>query len=106
MPGYGATRRHASAILIGSRATWAQMPEKYRDKCLYVPENAIDPARFQRRRTKKASRPIRAVFIGRLVPYKGADMLVEAAADLVRSGAMTIDIVGDGPQGPALRERT
>lgn len=105
LPGYGATRRNASAILIGSRATWDQMPAKYHEKCFYIVENAIDPTRFHRRRTRSASRPIRAIFIGRLVPYKGADMLLEAGSHLLKTGAMTLDIVGDGPQLPQLRER-
>jgi len=105
LPGFRATRRNASAIIIGSRATWEQMPAKHHEKCFYIVENAIDPARFQRRRTRTATRPIRAIFIGRLVPYKGADMLLEAASDLIKTGAMTIDIVGDGPQLPQLRER-
>jgi glycosyltransferase involved in cell wall biosynthesis len=105
LPGYGATRRNATAIFIGSRATWEQTPDKYRHKCFYLAENAIDPARFQRRRTRTATRPIRAIFIGRAVPYKGADMLLDASAALIKSGAMTLEIVGDGPQLPQLREQ-
>jgi glycosyltransferase involved in cell wall biosynthesis len=103
LPGYLSTRRAAAAILIGSRDTWAQMPRSFRGKCFYVPENAIDPARFTLRRQRTAARPIRAIFVGRLVPYKGADMLLEAAAPLLRSGDMTLDIIGDGPQMPHLR---
>jgi glycosyltransferase involved in cell wall biosynthesis len=103
LPGYRATRRNAAAILVGSRDTWQQMPARYHDKCVYVPENAVDPTRFTRRRTRQAARPLRAVFVGRLVPYKGADMLLEAAAPLVRSGALTLEILGDGPQMPELK---
>jgi glycosyltransferase involved in cell wall biosynthesis len=103
LPGYLRTRRAAAAILIGSRATWEQMPRSFHRKCFYVPENAIDPARFTLTRKRNATRPIRAIFVGRLVPYKGADMLLEAAAPLLKSGAMTLDIIGDGPQMPQLR---
>ena len=103
LPGYLRTRRAAAAILIGSRPTWEQMPRSFHRKCFYVPENAIDPARFTLIRKRNANRPIRAIFVGRLVPYKGADMLLEAATPLLKSGAMTLDIIGDGPQMPQLR---
>jgi glycosyltransferase involved in cell wall biosynthesis len=104
LPGYRSTRAHASAILIASRDTFQQMPRTYHDKCFYLPENAIDPTRFARRRTKQAKTPIHAVFLGRLVPYKGADMLLEASADLVKAGKLTVTILGDGPQMPELKD--
>lgn len=97
LPGYGSTRRNASAIMIASRDTWRQMPARYHHKCVYIPENAVDPARFSRRVTGRAGLPIRLVFLGRLVPYKGADMLLEAAAPLIRAGKATVEILGDGP---------
>lgn len=98
VPGYGATRRHASAILIASRITWEQVPETYRRKCIYLPENAVDPARFTRRRMRRATLPVRAIFVGRLVPLKAMDLFLEAAAPLVRAGKLTVDILGDGPE--------
>jgi glycosyltransferase involved in cell wall biosynthesis len=104
VPGYLATRRDATAILTGSRDTWQQMPRSFRRKCFYVPENAIDPARFTQTRMRRAQKPIRATFVGRLVPYKGADMLLEAAAPLLKSGALVVQIIGDGPQMPMLKE--
>lgn len=104
MPGYRATRANASAILIGSRDTWRQMPRQFHDKCIYVPENAIDPSRFTARRSRPAARPLRLIFVGRLVPYKGADMLIEAVAPLVRHGEVTLNIIGDGPQMLELKE--
>jgi glycosyltransferase involved in cell wall biosynthesis len=104
IPGYLQTRRCASAILIGSRDTWRQMPRSFHSKCFYVPENAIDPARFSTPRDRTAQLPLRAIFVGRLVPYKGADMLLEAATPLLKGGAMTLDIVGDGPQKEQLAQ--
>jgi glycosyltransferase involved in cell wall biosynthesis len=104
MPGYLQTRRCASAILIGSRDTWRQMPRSFHSKCFYVPENAIDPARFTTTRHRTPQRPLRAVFVGRLVPYKGADMLLEAMTPLLKAGAMTLEIIGDGPQKELLAQ--
>jgi glycosyltransferase involved in cell wall biosynthesis len=104
LPGYDSMRESAAAILIGSRDTWKQMPSRFRDKCVYIPENAIDPARFSARVSGEAGTPLRAAFVGRLVPYKGADMLVEAAGPLVREGKLVLDIIGDGPEMPRLRE--
>lgn len=106
MPGYRATRRHAKAIMVGSTATWDQVPAAFRDKCHYIPENAIDPERFTARRTRTVGpgEPVKLVFVGRLVPYKGADMLLEAAADLVKAGKVTVTIIGDGPEMPKLKD--
>lgn len=103
MPGYHATRRHASAIIVGSLDTLRQVPSAYRNKCVYIPENGIDPARFSTKVDRRVVAPLRVAFVGRLVPYKGADMLIEAAAALVRDDKLVIDIVGDGPEMPRLQ---
>ena len=109
LPGYRAMRSNASAILVASRDTHRQMPREFHDRCFYIPENAIDPLRFSRRsprppRHSTDSRPIQVVFLGRLVPYKGADMLIEAAAPLVKAGRMIVNLVGDGPQMAELKQ--
>lgn len=98
MPSYKATRRYSAALLVGSKHTLGQMPDWAKSKCHYLPENGIDRARFSRVRERRAAAPLRAAFIGRLVPYKGADMLIEAAADYLAAGSLTLDILGDGPQ--------
>jgi len=96
LPGYRATLRDAAAVVVGSLHTRDQIPARHAPKCVYVPENAIDPTRFTARRRGPAARPLKAVFLGRLVPYKGPDMLVEAAAPLVRAGLLEVDLLGDG----------
>ncbi len=101
MPAYRSSRANAAAILVGSRATWDQMAG-YHDRCVYIPENGIDPPRFPERAAVPAAPPLRVAFLGRLVPYKGADMLVEAVAPHVRAGRIAVDIIGDGPQREAL----
>ena len=103
LPGYRNTRRDASAIIVASRATLAQLDESAREKAVYIPENAIDEARFPRVERGPVQRPLRIVFLGTLVAYKGADMLLEAAAELLRRGEVTLDIIGDGPERGPLR---
>ena len=87
LPGYRSTRRDASAIVVASRDTLAQMPASCRDRCIYIPENGIDPERFGLVRERVAQLPLRCVFLGRLVPYKGADLLIKASAELISSSA-------------------
>ena len=61
------------------------MPAWARDKCVYIPENGVDPDCLQTSRSRPARIPLKAAFVGRLVPYKGADILLEAAAELLRN---------------------
>jgi glycosyltransferase involved in cell wall biosynthesis len=103
IPGYRSTRRHANAIICASRATLEQMPSWCSHKCHYIPENGVDPARFDKRVADWSSTPLRVAFVGRFVPYKCPDLLVEAAAPLVRAGVVTLDLIGDGPLMPKLK---
>lgn len=104
LPGRGAMLRDASAIICGSMHTLGEIPAKHRAKTVWLPENAIDPARFSLTAPQPGTLPLRGCFIGRLVPYKGADMAIEAALPLLRSGALVLDIIGDGPQMAGLRD--
>ncbi len=104
LPGYRGMLENAAALILGSLDTLSQIPARYRHKCIYLPENGIDPARFSLQATEYRQGPLRACFVGRLVHYKGPDMLLEAAAPLIRENRLHIDILGDGPLMPRLRE--
>jgi glycosyltransferase involved in cell wall biosynthesis len=103
VPGYHSTRRNASAIIVASQATAEQLPARYRHKAVYIPENAVDPSRWEMQASDEITLPLKIVFLGRLTPYKGADMLIDAIAPLAREGKVELSIVGDGPEMPALR---
>lgn len=47
LPGRAATLK-ADAILAGSRYTLSEIPAADRSRCIYLPENGIDPERFSR----------------------------------------------------------
>lgn len=98
MPGYRSTRRFSAAIIVGSQYTFSDMPSWARRKCVYIPENAVDPERFTAAEKATTNFPMKAAFVGRLVPYKGADILLEATMDFLKEGKLEIHIVGDGPQ--------
>ena len=104
LPGWRSTFTRATAVIVGSRHTARELPSACRSRCVYMPENGIDPSRFTRSAQQSQQGPLKVVFIGRLVPYKGLDMVLEAAAELLASGKATLDVVGDGPQMQPSRE--
>ncbi|WP_374303197.1 glycosyltransferase family 4 protein, partial [Paracoccus sp. (in: a-proteobacteria)] len=95
--------RSASAILCGSSFALSEVPPRFAGKAVYLPENAVDLSRFHLVAGQDGSLPVKACFVGRLVPLKGVDMALKASAPLIREGRMTFDIVGDGPQMPELQ---
>ena len=105
LPGYRGMRQAAAAIIVGSRATREQQGGRWMAKTVYIPENAVSLANAEDSEARPPAPPLRIIFVGRLVPYKGADMLIDAAAELVRAGKARVEIVGDGPQRPALEKQ-
>ncbi|MBS8271942.1 glycosyltransferase, partial [Halomonas litopenaei] len=89
--------------MSGSRHTANELPTFAQDRVIWLPENAIDPDRFNLVSKQDISGPIRACFIGRLVPYKGPDLLLAAAEGALRRGRLSLDIIGDGPMRDDLR---
>ena len=59
------------------------------------------------RETTSESDPIRLLFVGRLVPYKGADMILSAMHQQHSRGGKksTLTIVGDGPEKENLQNQ-
>jgi glycosyltransferase involved in cell wall biosynthesis len=104
MPGYRSTRRYSSAVIAGSQHTLSELEGFSTQTPFYIPENGVDPEKFKNPRSHNAALPIKAVFLGRLVPYKGVDMLLEAAADFLKLGSLELDIIGDGPESPHLHK--
>jgi glycosyltransferase involved in cell wall biosynthesis len=95
----GSSRR-ASRILVASGATLAAIGKRHRGKSRSMLENGIDLTRFQATPwpDPPIGRPLRVLFVGRLVPVKGVDLLLQAMAQVSSTGqAINLDVVGDGP---------
>ena len=104
-------RESSSAIIVGSKFTADDMPVAVRNKCVYIPENGISADQvighsqlLEKFQDINRRRKLRAIFIGRLVPYKGADMLLDAAAEFLINKQLELCIVGDGPQRMQLEQ--
>ena len=105
MPSYRSTRAKSAAIISGSRFTQSDLPNYVEKKTIYIPENAVDADLFSDPREKPVTLPLQGAFVGRLVPYKGADILIEAAEPFLKNGSLQLHIIGDGPQKEQLLEK-
>jgi glycosyltransferase involved in cell wall biosynthesis len=102
-PGHARMMRSAAAIIVGSLHTQSELPHWAQEKSVYIPENGIDPSRFIKTAAHSLDKKMRACFVGRLVPYKGPDILLEAARELLEEDRLHIDLVGAGPMESQLR---
>ena len=102
LPAIRSTYKNATTVIAGSIHTKSEL-EKHKRSVVYIPENGIDPKRFSRHQKTNLG-PLRLVFVGRLVPYKGAEIAIRAAANLLRKGEVHLEIVGDGPEMKTLKQ--
>jgi glycosyltransferase involved in cell wall biosynthesis len=101
----------ASAEFVGAETDYsrdmlaARCPES-REKIFRV-YNGIDLARFPIAQPKRDSiSPIRFLSTGRLIPFKGFDILIDACAQLQnRTSNFACEIIGDGPLRADLEAR-
>jgi glycosyltransferase involved in cell wall biosynthesis len=101
LPYHRTMYRHARGIIAGSRHTATEVPAWCRARRYYVPENGVDPDRIpigaSWKEPKRGDR-FRFVTVGRLVPYKGTDLILQAMAlsEELRREAELI-VIGEGP---------
>jgi glycosyltransferase involved in cell wall biosynthesis len=107
IPGYRVTYENADWIFAGSTYTFNLIQQLFKTRTgqmslLY--ENGItdDFLKLQQEPSavKVDGAPVQLLFVGRLVPYKGADMLVEALSKLQQPilEQVELTIVGDGSE--------
>lgn len=69
-----------------------------------IPASPPDPSTFQRMPIDPLSGDLRVIFVGRLVPEKGADVLVRAIAASGQQSRIALTVVGAGPQTTLVSE--
>lgn len=106
LPWHAETYRRLAGVISGSRHTASEIPSHFAGQHFYQPENGVDPLRFP---IAKAWTPPtdswQFVTVGRLVPYKGFDMILKAMSASPVLKTCRLLIVGDGPQRENLQQQ-
>ena len=93
----------AAAVLVANERTRELLPPAARRVARPMPESAVVIGDWPEKEARAAGGPVRFVFLGRLVPYKSADLAVQAFArahDQQRD--IHLEIIGDGPMRSSL----
>jgi glycosyltransferase involved in cell wall biosynthesis len=103
IPGYVETYKKADKVLAGSTYTQNLIQNLFKipdDKIELFYENGISEDFFHFQKAKEDNQYINLLFVGRLVPYKGADMVIEAISNLTEDvkNKVKLTIVGDGSE--------
>jgi glycosyltransferase involved in cell wall biosynthesis len=104
LPGVRSTVSRAAAVIAGSRHTQEEVARLgRRDDVFYMPENGISERFLASEASRQEGHPLKVCFVGRLVPYKGPDILLEALLPLLKAERVHADVVGDGPMMDELK---
>jgi glycosyltransferase involved in cell wall biosynthesis len=110
IPGYVQTYQKASKILAGSTYTLEMLRNLFKisdDRIELFYENGITRDFLIPVSRKSQNTPVQLLFVGRLVPYKCADVVIEAVGNLMSSlgDRIQLTIVGEGSEKSALEQR-
>lgn len=100
----GATR-HARMILTATASALADLPASCRPRCRFLLENGVDLDLFRPApwpEPPSADKPLEVLFVGRLLPFKGVAMLLDAVAKARQYGPIRLTVVGSGSEEAAL----
>lgn len=104
LPFARSTYRNAAAVLAASSHTYNEFAA-HRGKLFFVPENGVSQDLCKDdSRSAVAGDKLELIFVGGLVPCKGCDLALRAAATLLRSGIARLSILGDGPDRKRLEQ--
>jgi len=102
LPYHRSTYRYLAAVITASRSTAAEIPGHFHGQRFHLPENGVDPARFPiAERWPEPDGRFRFVTVGRIVPYKGLSLTLEAIRRSPKLQQCELAVIGDGPDRAA-----
>ena len=109
LAGYRETYETADYVYSGSQHTKELLESlfKLKREVVVLAENGLEATFFSNAPFEKARETLEILFVGRLVPYKCADIAIDALASLppALQTRARLTIVGDGPERAALEAR-
>ena len=103
-PYHYSTYRKSRAVLAAFRHTIDDLPTIAKSRAIEFPEIGIDPEMFGQI-AERAPRKIKTIlFVGRFVPYKLPQLVVQAFANQPMLRAHRLIMVGDGPERQAIEQ--
>lgn len=93
------TTRNAAMIFTATQSTLKDIASQYHHKCQYLLENGVNLDLFTSSPyplPPSATNPLQIAYVGRLLPFKGVGMLLEAIKHL--DFPIKLTIVGEGPE--------
>jgi glycosyltransferase involved in cell wall biosynthesis len=99
-------KRHAARILVANSRTRNALPRLPKSvEITEVVENGVDLTRWQIQARERHPGSFRIAFVGRLVDWKGVDLLLEAIRRVAGLADVHVGIFGDGPERARLEEK-
>ncbi|HEV8071801.1 MAG TPA: glycosyltransferase family 4 protein [Planctomycetaceae bacterium] len=87
---------NAALILVGTEVTRRKLPERLQSRCRLLTYAGVEHDRFMPPSGRRSGKPPQLLFAGRLVPYKGIELLLRAAAVARKRSRFQLTIVGRG----------
>ena len=101
-------KRRAEVLLVANERTRSALPAGCAGRVEILCENGVEPDVWQRP-DDLPIRPVdelRLIFLGRLVSWKGADIVLDVFAELKKqTPSAELWIIGDGPEEARLKQR-
>lgn len=107
LPSVRQTLRAAEIVAVTSPETRALLPKDVRGRSIVQLAIVRPPAlsEISSSQERREQKPLRALYVGRLLYWKGIHLAIRALARAIQQGAdVNLTIVGDGPDGQWLRD--
>ena len=92
-------KRFASLLLVANERTRLSLPSTATKHVEFLVENGVDSIAWNEvAKNPESTEPPTFIFLGRLVDWKGVDLLLEAISQVVNVRDVRLKIVGDGEE--------